>query len=114
MKAVHFVTFFCVAAVACAIATAGGPIAFAASHQAAAAPSALHDGRMISSMPSAWARESDDVVVAAPFRGLRTFTLGRRGKRGAIYARFSTRYQASIDDQIRACREWAEANDIDV
>jgi hypothetical protein len=34
--------------------------------------------------------------------------------RGAIYARFSMRYQASIADQVRACREWAEANGLDI
>ena len=27
-----------------------------------------------------------------------------------IYARYSTRFQDSVDDQIRECREWAEAN----
>lgn len=35
-------------------------------------------------------------------------------RRAAIYARFSSRFQHSIDDQVRACREWAERNDIDV
>ena len=35
-------------------------------------------------------------------------------KRGAVYARYSSRFQHSIADQIRVCREWAEANGIDV
>ncbi|HSH93243.1 MAG TPA: recombinase family protein [Roseimicrobium sp.] len=41
--------------------------------------------------------------------------LGRRKKlRGCIYARFSTRFQHSIDDQLRACREWADKNNVTV
>ena len=32
------------------------------------------------------------------------------GKVAAIYARYSTKFQDSIDDQVRECREWAEAN----
>ncbi len=39
---------------------------------------------------------------------------GKRGSRGAIYARFSTKFQASIDDQVRACKKWAEANGIEI
>ena len=39
---------------------------------------------------------------------------GRKRLRGAIYARFSTKFQHSIADQVRVCREWAEANDVDV
>ena len=35
-------------------------------------------------------------------------------QRGAIYARFSSRFQHSTDDQVRACRAWADANDVDV
>jgi DNA invertase Pin-like site-specific DNA recombinase len=38
----------------------------------------------------------------------------RRRARGAIYARFSTKYQASLEDQIRACRDWAAANDVEI
>ncbi len=42
----------------------------------------------------------------------------RRGQkrriRGAIYARFSHRDQHSIEDQVRACHEFADANGIDV
>jgi len=34
--------------------------------------------------------------------------------RGCIYARYSTRFQHSIADQIRACQKWAEENDVDV
>lgn len=37
-----------------------------------------------------------------------------RPVRGAIYARFSSRFQHSIDDQVRDCREWAERNGVDV
>lgn len=37
-----------------------------------------------------------------------------RCRRGAIYARFSTRFQHSIDDQVRTCQAWAETNDVDV
>jgi DNA invertase Pin-like site-specific DNA recombinase len=44
-------------------------------------------------------------------RGIRSHGCQRRRLRGAIYARFSTRFQASIKDQIRACRAWAAAND---
>jgi DNA invertase Pin-like site-specific DNA recombinase len=36
----------------------------------------------------------------------------KRRRRGAIYARFSTRYQHSTQDQIRECQAWADANDI--
>ena len=32
----------------------------------------------------------------------------------AVYARYSTRFQDSIDDQIRECREWAEENGYEV
>src|SRR5688500_5968216 len=39
---------------------------------------------------------------------------GRSRKRGAIYARFSTKFQASIDDQVRACREWCDPNDVEL
>ncbi len=34
--------------------------------------------------------------------------------RVAIYARYSSRFQHSIDDQVRTCREWAEKNGYDV
>lgn len=40
-------------------------------------------------------------------------TPGRRS-RAAIYARYSSRFQHSIDDQVRVCREWAERNGIEV
>jgi DNA invertase Pin-like site-specific DNA recombinase len=49
--------------------------------------------------------------VLAPFR-LRSRP-GRR-TRGCIYARFSTRFQNSIEDQVRACLAWAAANEIDI
>ncbi len=46
------------------------------------------------------------------------FFQGRRrrkhGLRGAIYARYSTRFQHSIDDQVREDREWADRNGIEV
>jgi site-specific DNA recombinase len=38
----------------------------------------------------------------------------RRKSRGCIYARYSTKYQQSIEDQVRVCREWAEKNDVDI
>ena len=33
---------------------------------------------------------------------------------GAIYARYSSRFQHSIEDQIRVCKDWAEKNGIEV
>ncbi len=33
---------------------------------------------------------------------------------GAIYARYSSRFQHSIEDQVRACKDWAEKNGIRV
>lgn len=39
---------------------------------------------------------------------------GRKKLRGCIYARFSTRFQHSIGDQVRVCSEWAEKNDVEV
>jgi site-specific DNA recombinase len=33
---------------------------------------------------------------------------------GAIYARYSSRFQHSIEDQIRVCKDWAEKNGITV
>ncbi|MCC6126087.1 MAG: recombinase family protein [Pirellulales bacterium] len=33
---------------------------------------------------------------------------------GAIYARYSSRFQHSIEDQVRTCREWAERNGVHV
>lgn len=42
-------------------------------------------------------------------------TLGGKKKLcGCIYVRYSTRFQRSIKDQILACREWAEKNDVTV
>lgn len=44
-------------------------------------------------------------------------TLGRKtsvSDIGAIYARYSSRFQHSIEDQIRVCKEWAEKNGITV
>jgi DNA invertase Pin-like site-specific DNA recombinase len=35
-------------------------------------------------------------------------------KTACVYARFSTRFQDSIDDQVRECREWAEENGYEV
>lgn len=41
--------------------------------------------------------------------------VARNGRnRGAIYARYSSRFQQSIEDQVRVCREWAENNAISV
>jgi hypothetical protein len=53
----------------------------------------------------------DNVAMTVPPPSI---ARGRRRKRGAIYARFSTKFQASIDDQVRACQDWCEANDVDV
>lgn len=38
----------------------------------------------------------------------------QKGGTAAVYARFSTRFQDSIEDQLRECREWAEENGYDV
>ena len=38
----------------------------------------------------------------------------RKKRRGCVYARFSTRFQHSIDDQVRKCRDWAAANNVEV
>lgn len=35
-------------------------------------------------------------------------------KVGAIYARYSSRFQHSIEDQIRVCKDWTEKNGIEV
>lgn len=35
-------------------------------------------------------------------------------QRGAIYARYSTNEQHSIEDQIRVCQEWAQDNDVEI
>ena len=56
---------------------------------------------------------SDDVLAVPPGNGSGTSRCRKRNRRGkiaAVYARYSTEFQASVDDQIRACREWAEAN----
>lgn len=37
-----------------------------------------------------------------------------RRSRGCIYARFSSRFQHSIADQVRECRKWCDANGIEV
>lgn len=37
-----------------------------------------------------------------------------RRLRGAIYARFSTEHQDSIDDQVRKCREWADEHGVTI
>ena len=47
-----------------------------------------------------------------PNRGRRRIL--RRRRRAAIYARYSTKHQDSIEDQVRTCREFAEVNDLDV
>jgi DNA invertase Pin-like site-specific DNA recombinase len=41
-------------------------------------------------------------------------TRGPRRQRAGIYARFSTKYQHSTEDQVRKCREWAERNGLTV
>ena len=40
--------------------------------------------------------------------------LRANGKRVVIYARYSSRFQHSIEDQVRVCREWAERHGYDV
>jgi site-specific DNA recombinase len=57
-------------------------------------------------------RPTDIAIVRSP--AVSRWRRRGRGKRGAIYARYSSRFQHSIEDQIRACRAWAEANGIDV
>jgi predicted site-specific integrase-resolvase len=52
-----------------------------------------------------------DCIAARPRRRRRSRA---KGKRGAIYARYSSRFQHSIEDQIRECRTWAQANGINV
>jgi site-specific DNA recombinase len=47
-------------------------------------------------------------------RFLRSRLAARKKRRGCIYARFSTRFQASIEDQVRSCREWAERNNVEI
>ena len=44
------------------------------------------------------------------------FTDGRRqrGRVAAVYARYSTKFQDSTDDQVRECRLWAEKNGLEV
>lgn len=37
-----------------------------------------------------------------------------RRLRGAVYARYSSRYQHSIEDQFRAGQEWAEKNNVEI
>ncbi len=39
---------------------------------------------------------------------------GRRKLRGCVYARFSTKFQHSLEDQTRACLDWAKKNDVEV
>jgi DNA invertase Pin-like site-specific DNA recombinase len=38
----------------------------------------------------------------------------KTGKRGAVYARYSSKFQHSIPDQVRECRRWAEQHGVDV
>ena len=63
---------------------------------------------------SPWSRSP--IAIAAPPRSRRRCSAKRSGghKRGAIYARYSSRFQHSTKDQIRECREWAEQNRIEV
>ena len=51
------------------------------------------------------------IDVGPYFKGRRS---RKHGMRGAIYARYSTRFQHSIDDQVREGREWADRNGIEV
>ena len=44
----------------------------------------------------------------------RTSTRKSSAKIGAIYARYSSRFQHSVEDQIRTCKEWAEKHGITV
>jgi len=57
--------------------------------------------------------QPEPIIVDDPRRRLAKRPRGKR-LRGAIYARYSTQFQDSIEDQIRACLDWAEANDVDV
>ncbi|NOX59055.1 MAG: recombinase family protein, partial [Planctomycetes bacterium] len=52
-------------------------------------------------------------MPACSLRARRRTRAGKR-LRGAIYARFSTKDQHSIEDQVRSCREFADVNGIDI
>jgi DNA invertase Pin-like site-specific DNA recombinase len=60
--------------------------------------------------------EPSPIPGAAPARTItrRRSHTKRRRRRGAIYARHSTKDQHSIEDQIRADRAWADANGVTV
>src|SRR5688500_7737720 len=115
MQRSYFLTLFLIAATACAaVPTGGGVVAGAAQRRCPPMASAGYGAPVISSAAPEFASNRRDERLGLPLKSLRTFAKMRRRKRGGIYARFSTRYQASIQDQIRACREWAEANDIEI
>ena len=52
------------------------------------------------------------VLAQVPHEGRRSRRFRRL--RGAIYARYSSRYQYSVEDQIRQCKTYAEHNGIDI
>ena len=55
--------------------------------------------------------------VAAQQRSARPAAIDKlpgRRKRGAIYARFSSKYQHSTEQQVQKCLQWAEANGVEV
>ncbi len=62
-------------------------------------------------MPIAPLEGRSCLLAAAP---LAVVARRPRQLRGVIYARFSSRFQKSIEDQVRECRSWAEANDVEV
>jgi site-specific DNA recombinase len=53
-----------------------------------------------------------DASIASETRRRRSAQ--RRKLRGCIYARFSTKFQHSLEDQTRACLDWAAKNDVEV
>jgi DNA invertase Pin-like site-specific DNA recombinase len=53
------------------------------------------------------------LAAAAVVAGAQPITK-KNGKRGAIYARYSSKMQRSIADQIRVCQEWGDANGVTI
>ncbi len=53
-------------------------------------------------------------VTASAVGGGRPGTPQSGRKAACVYARFSTRFQDSTDDQVRECREWADQNGYEV
>ena len=111
MNAYRFIATLFVGIMAIAIVVGGATVASRSDGMRMRSPSLVTaSGAAVVDAPE-WPRNDLFVLRGSSSRLLAQI---RRRKRGAIYARFSTRYQASIEDQVRACREWAAANDVDV